>query len=203
MKENFLRRPRGIAEFAADGLRVIGLLSVAVAAIWWSATDAGILAFVLPALVAPRFIWVRPAFDIVFCVIVLVAAWSNVLDLYRTVSGWDSVVHLVCTAVLSLMLYLLLVRLSVVPAPGSACFRRRTAIVLTTMIGLALSALWEMVEWVGFVLVTEEIYATYDDTIGDMAAGGLGALLAGVLLARAPFAFHVDELPRADHDRLP
>ena len=27
---------------------------------------------------------------------------------------------------------------------------------------------------------------TYEDTVGDMAAGGLGSLLAGVLMARGP-----------------
>ncbi|HIX00203.1 MAG TPA: hypothetical protein H9871_08680, partial [Candidatus Nesterenkonia stercoripullorum] len=65
----------------------------------------------------------------------------------------------------------------------------RVAIIHTTTIGLAISALWEMVEWIGFELFTEDIYTTYDDTIGDMAAGGLGALVAGILLAVAPSFF--------------
>ncbi len=51
------------------------------------------------------------------------------------------------------------------------------------MIGLAASAVWEMIEWAGRTFVTDEIFVTYEDTIGDMAMGGLGALAAGVLVA--------------------
>lgn len=35
----------------------------------------------------------------------------------------------------------------------------------------------------GRTFVTDEIFVTYEDTIGDMALGGLGALAAGVLVA--------------------
>lgn len=183
MKENFLRQPATFLEYVADGLRILGFLSVFVAAIWWLPTDAAIVAFTLPGLVAPRFVGVRAGFDIVFQLTLLAAAWSNVADLYRTLAGWDSVVHVVCTAVLSPMVYLLLARWSVVPAQRAREFRKRTAIVLSTTIGLAISALWEMVEWVGFVLITDEIFVEYHDTIGDMAAGGFGALAAGFVLA--------------------
>lgn len=185
MIENFLRPPRSIAEYLADGLRVIGLLSVGVAAIWFSATDAGILAFALPALMAARFIGVHPTFDICFSVTVLIAAWSNVFDLYRTVPGWDSVMHLGCTAVLTPMLYQLLARFDVVPDLGGGSLKPRTIIVAFTSLGLALSVLWEFVEWAGFVWITDDIFVEYHDTIGDMAAGGLGALGAGIVVARS------------------
>ena len=60
------------------------------------------------------------------------------------------------------------------------------AVVLTTAFGLALGAMWEMVEWFGYAYLTDDIYVTYEDTVGDLAAGGLGSLLAGVLMARGP-----------------
>lgn len=184
MIENFVRPPRTVAEFVADSLRIVGVLSVIFAAIWRSPTDAGILALTLPALVAPRFIGVRAAFDIVFSVTVLIAAWSNIVDLYRTVDGWDLVIHFICTACLAPMLYLLLAQFDVVPAPGPGGLRIRVAVILSTAMGFALSALWEMVEWIGFVVFTDEIYVEYEDTIGDMAIGGLGAFVAGFVLAR-------------------
>ena len=189
MKENFLIAPASGAELTADALRLLGALSVVFAALALSPTDAGILAFITPALVAPRFLRVRPGFDIVFCAIVLIAAWSNVADLYRTYLGWDTAVHVICTAALAPMLYILFARFALVPAPGGPSFGAPAAIVHTTMIGLSISALWEMVEWIGFELFTEDIYTTYDDTIGDMAAGGLGALAAGILLATVPSLF--------------
>jgi hypothetical protein len=134
--------------------------------------------------VLPRFVGARAGFDIVFCVTVLVAAWSNVIDLYRTVPGWDLAVHVVCTGVLAVMLYVLAARLDVVPGVLGARPRARVPIVFITSVGLALSALWEMVEWVGFAFITDEIFVTYTDTIGDMAAGGLGALVGGVIASR-------------------
>ena len=181
MIENFLRPPKLPTEFVADALRVMGLVSVGIAALFFAMTDAGILAFALPALVAPRFIRVPPVFDIAFCLTVLVAAWSNVADLYRTLGAWDIVMHVLLTALMAPMLYMLLVRFDAAPSPGSSAVKRRAIIVSFTTLGLAISALWEMVEWAGFVLITDDIYVEYHDTIGDMAMGGLGALAAGIV----------------------
>ena len=184
MIENFLRRPRGWAELLADAVRVLGALSVIAALVGWSATDAGIVALTLPALVAPRFLGVRPGFDIVATLTILVAAWSNVLDLYTTVPGWDLVVHFAATGVLAILVYLLLAHLRIVDAPDRDM---RVPIVLTPTIGLAISAVWEMIEWLGKNLVTDDIFVTYDDTIGDMVFGGLGSLVAGCLLSALRF----------------
>ena len=185
MIENFLRPPRTIGDYAADAVRVIGALSVIVAAIWFTATDAGIVALTLPALVAPRFLGLRPAFDLLASVTILVAAWSNVFDLYTRIAWWDVVIHLVCTGVLAALVYVLCASAGIVAAPGTPSFTGRAAVVLATAFGLALSAVWEMIEWLGKTFVTDEIFVTYGDTIGDMAVGGVGALLAGFLLARA------------------
>ena len=197
MKRNFLRRPLSLGEWAADALRMVGLVSIVIAAVVFEPTDAGVLALALPALLVPRFVGVRASFDIVYGVTVLVAAWSNVLDLYSSVSWWDLVVHFVCTGVLAVMVYLGLSRVRVVPdrrGPGSP---RRTPLILTAAIGLALSALWEMIEWAGWRFISDDIYVAYQDSIGDMAVGGLGALIGGVLLAYLPLD-RPDALPRPE-----
>lgn len=183
MKEDFLRRPRTVAEYGADAIRVIGVLSMLVAAIWSTPTDAGILALATPALMLPRALGMRGGVDLAIGVTVLVAAASNVFDLYRSVPGWDLVVHFVCTGAIAATGYLVLARLRIVPAQDSPEFRRRMPVVLCTILGLAVSAVWEMIEWAGRTFVTDEIFVTYEDTIGDMALGGLGALAAGVLVA--------------------
>jgi hypothetical protein len=183
VKEDFLRRPRTVAEYGADAIRVIGVLSVLVAAIWSTPTDAGILALATPALMLPRALGMRGGVDLAIGVTVLVAAASNVFDLYRSVPGWDLVVHFVCTGAIAATGYLVLARLRIVPAQDSPEFRRRIPVVLCTILGLAVSAVWEMIEWAGRTFVTDEIFVTYEDTIGDMALGGLGALAAGVLVA--------------------
>ncbi|WP_347976370.1 hypothetical protein [Microbacterium sp. ProA8] len=183
MKARFLRPPQDVAEWVADAVRLLGPLSVVAAFVWWSPSDAGILALTLLALVVPRFVGVRPAFDVVFCLTVLVAAWSNVLGFYETVPGWDLVVHFVCTGVLAATAYVVLARLAVVPAPLAPTTRPVTPIVVVTSLGLSLSAVWEMAEWAGKTLVDPTIFVSYQDTIGDMAAGGLGAIVAGLVVA--------------------
>ncbi|SDQ23032.1 hypothetical protein [Microbacterium sp. cf332] len=183
MIENFLRPARTPSAWVADAVRLCGVVSILVAVVWFQPTDAGILAFALPALVAPRFIGVRPALDIASGVTVLVAAWSNVVDLYRVVPAWDIPMHFACTAVLAMLAYLVAAGVDIVPLPGGAGFRARVGVVVTTAFGLALSAVWEMVEWVGKAFV-DSIHVTYDDTIGDMVVGGVGSLVAGILIAR-------------------
>lgn len=184
MIARFLRRPAGAAEWAADALRAVGVLGVVVAGFGWSLTDAGILALALPALALPRFLGVHAGFDLVYSVTVLVAVWSNVLGLYRTVAGWDLVVHFACTGVIALMLYLFAGRLGIVGDPLGSRLPVRVPLTVVPLIGLAISAVWEMMEWIGYTFVSDDIFVTYVDTIGDMAAGGLGAVVAGVVAAR-------------------
>lgn len=186
MIENFLRVPQSLPEVAADALRVLGAFSVVIAAVFFELTDAGVVAFTLPGLVAPRFIGTRAWPDIVLSSTLLIAAWSNVFDLYTNIWWWDGFVHFVGGGVLAAALYLLLAHWRIVAAPGAAGFTATAAIVLTTMFGLALSALWEMVEWLGYAYITEQIHVTYTDTISDLAAGGLGALGAGCAVAFLP-----------------
>jgi hypothetical protein len=181
MIENFLRSPRTLGATVADAIRVLGLVSVVVAGIWFQATDAGILALALPALLVPRFLGVRSGFDILYGITVLVAAWSNVLDLYTALRWWDVPVHLLCTGLLAAVLYVALERFAVIPHASRPARQR---VVLMAVLGLAISALWEMVEWFGYTFISDEIFVAYQDTIGDMAVGGLGALLAGVALTR-------------------
>ncbi|MEJ1154844.1 hypothetical protein [Microbacterium marmarense] len=183
MIENFLRRPQTLGEGAADAVRVIGALSVVVAAIWFDLTDAGVLAFALPGLMVPRFVGVRSWFDITCSVTLLVAAWSNVFDLYTSVAWWDLAVHLVCTGVAAALLYVLLARIHILPSQRSERFVPAGAVVVVTAFGLALSAVWEMVEWIGFTFISDDIFVAYGDTIADMAVGGVGALLAGFAVA--------------------
>lgn len=183
MKEDFLRPPRSLAEWSADCLRVLGIVGVGVALIWLAPTDAGIAALALPALMLPRVLGLRGGFDLAVCATVLVAAWSNIFDLYRTIPGWDLVVHLICTGILTIVAALILTRAEVVTMTRDHGARPRTPLVLAPLLALALSAMWEMVEWLGWAYLSDEIFVTYQDTIGDMVFGGLGGIAAGVILA--------------------
>ena len=206
MIDNFLRPAETGSQRFADALRVLGVVSVVLALVFHELTDAAIIAFALPGLMFPRFLGMRAWADICVSVTVLVAAWSNVIDLYRTLPWWDIPVHFVLAGTMAVVAYLFLARHGIVRTPGAPGFTTTGAIVLATVLGLALGALWEMVEWFGYAYLTEDIYVTYEDTIGDMAAGGLGAVFAGWLMARGPHllvptALTTRESPRTTSNR--
>ena len=186
MIENFLRPLRGTVDVGADVLRGLGVLSVVLATIFFDATDAGIVAFALPGLFFPRFIGMKAWADLAFGGTLLVAAWSNVLDLYTRIGWWDLAVHFVCTGIVAAGVYLLLAQVGIISAPETARLASTAGLILTTTIGLALCALWEMVEWIGGTYISDAIYTAYDDTIGDMAVGGFGALCAGFAIVFLP-----------------
>ena len=183
MKEDFLRPPCSGADWTADAMRVIGILGVVAAAIWLKPTDAGVAAFALPALMLPRMLGLRGWFDTTACATVLAAAWSNLLDLYAAISWWDLVVHFACTGVLAIVAAEVLTRTGVVGLTAAARPRPRTPLVIVPLIALALSAVWEMIEWFGSAYISDAIHVGYQDTIGDMILGGLGGVVAGVVLS--------------------
>lgn len=196
MKEDFLRPPRTPAEWAADALRVVGILGVITAAILLQPTDAGIAALALPALMLPRMLGMRAWFDAGAGAIVLAAAWSNVFDLYAAIWWWDLVLHFACTAVLAVIAAEILTRTGIAAITASP--PPRTPLALVPLIALALSAVWEMIEWFGAEYISDQIHVGYQDTIGDMVLGGLGGLVAGGMLAlvdvrRLPDGTHAAE----------
>ncbi len=180
MYANLKRPPRGVVEWSADAVRAAAIVGVVVSLFTLPFTDFAVLSMSLPAVMLSRMIGLRAGLDLLTCVTVIVAAGSNVIDLYRAWTGWDLIVHAVCTGVLAAVALVLLDDARVIEPTG----RRRTPIVVATSAGLALSAAWEMVEWFGYRFITDAIFVTYDDTIGDMIAGGAGALVAGVLASR-------------------
>jgi hypothetical protein len=191
VKDDFLRPAATLGDWLADGLRLIGVLALIAAAIWLKPTDVGIAALALPALMLPRMLGLAAWFDVTACATVLVAAWSNVFDLYRTVTGWDLVLHFLCTGVLAVIAAVILTRTGIVPLAAAVdgsgpSLRRRTPVVLVPLVALAISAVWEMIEWLGWRYLSDDIFVTYQDTIGDMVLGGLGGIAAGILLAFVP-----------------
>lgn len=177
---NLKRPPPSVTDGLADAVRAVAIVLVVVSLFTLPFTDFAVLSMSLPAVMLARMIGLRSGLDLVTCVTVFVAAGSNVVELYRAWTGWDLVVHLVCTGLLAAVTLVLLDDAGVIAPTG----RRRTPIVVATIAGLALSAVWEMIEWFGYRFITDAIFVTYDDTIGDMIAGGAGALLAGLLASR-------------------
>lgn len=96
----------------------------------------------------------------------VVATW---LDLFTRVGWWDDVSHLGHWFLVSMGLGLL-------AAPG---VRPRWVLVpLLAGVGALLAVLWELLEW---ALFYREAGGPYADTLGDLALGSSGALLAALV----------------------
>ena len=106
----------------------------------------------------------------------LVDVTGNTLDLYDSVGWWDDANHFANWALLCGGLGLLL-RPSV-PTRG-------LLVLVVTGLGAALAVLWEVGEWWAFIRHGTELATAYEDTLGDEVLGTLGALGAGLVLARA------------------
>jgi len=106
----------------------------------------------------------------------LIDVTGNTLDLYDSVSWWDDANHFVNWALLCGGLGLLLARTNVRP--------RAVLALAICGIGAVLAILWELGEYFAFIRGGTELATAYTDTLGDLTLGTLGALLAGLLVAR-------------------
>lgn len=175
----FLRRPETHAVRVADGIRVLAAASVVAAAVGWGWIQFAVFMLALLATLVPRALALPGAIDIATGITAVVAAWSNVLDLYEIVPAWDKLIHALLGGLVALLAVTLAQRAGAVPAAGD---RRAVPLLVTTTVafGLATGVLWEMLEWTGHTYIDPGVHVGYDDTIGDLAAGGFGSLVAGL-----------------------
>jgi hypothetical protein len=177
MVETFLRAPRDTGEIAADALRLLGLVSGIIAGVIAGPLQFGVFGLVAIGLVVPRFLGVRPALDIATALVLLVAAWASALNLYVLTPAIDIPVHLLLNGLIAAHAVVLFQRVSVLPAlPPPAL------VLVTVAVGTTAGVLWEVGEWAGNRFLDPAIFVGYEDTIGDLAVGGLGALLAGLAM---------------------
>jgi hypothetical protein len=171
----------------ADLLRVGGLASLAWSMLDGQWVDAALFALVMLGVVLPRLLRTQPVLDVVSCLAVLFAAWSAVLNLYVTYDWLDVVVHAIACGLITAIVHRMLVSCAVLPGAEDRSLRWSTigVVVVFTALGLGLGVVWEMLEWFGHAYVDARIQVGYNDTIGDLAADGLGALATGLLVLRS------------------
>jgi hypothetical protein len=182
MPHPVFRRPEGPAEFIADGVRAVAAVSVIVAAIGWSPVDALSIALVLALMFVPRALELRPGFDITFGIVVLVAVWSNVLDLYITTRWWDLPVHFATNGVCAALLYVVFARFEILADPTTLPRPMLSVALVTTFIGVTFGVLWELWEWFAYNFLDPGMLVGYEDSLGDLVVGGLGSLVAGLTM---------------------
>ena len=178
------------ARAAADVLRLAAVASLVWAVLGREWVNAALFALVVGGLLLPRLLRSWSVLDLVYAGVVLFAAWSAVLDLYVAYNWLDVVVHAVATGLVTVTVHRLLVRTGVLPPPDATEHRRAgprragLGVVVTVLaLGMALGVLWEVGEWLGHTYLDERIQVGYDDTMGDLLADALGALVAGLVVS--------------------
>jgi hypothetical protein len=170
----------------ADLLRLVALLSVVVGLLAFGGVAGALFFLVLGGTMLPRALRAPAPLDVACSLVLLVAAWAAELDWYLAVGWLDVVVHAATTGLVAVLAHLVLVRLGAAPdVAGSTPARPRLArFVLTLCFGATLAVLWELGEWFGHTVLDDRIQVGYPDTVGDLAAGLLGAAVGGAVLAR-------------------
>ena len=105
----------------------------------------------------------------------LVDVTGNSLDLYDAVVWWDDFNHFANWALLLTGIGLII------------CEQVRppwAVVLLVTGLGAVLAIAWELGEWWTFIRHGTELDTAYEDTLGDETLGTLGALVAGLVVAR-------------------
>jgi hypothetical protein len=183
--------PTAVAERTAlvpgDAVRAAALLSLVVGTVALGGVAGALFLLVLGGLVVPRALGVPTLLDVAYGACLLVAAWAAQLAWYDAVTGLDLAAHAACTALVAAVAHAALVRGGLVPEPGAPAPRhaRWGTVVVVAGLGAAGAVLWEVGEWAGHTYLDDAIGVGYADTVTDLAAGVLGALVAGLVLARA------------------
>jgi hypothetical protein len=99
---------------------------------------------------------------------------GNAANLYDTISWWDDVNHLVNWAILVGGFGVLLL---------STTLDRWPIFGLAVGFGATTAILWELLEYVAFIRHSPELKTAYHDTLGDLALGLAGSVVAGLLVA--------------------
>lgn len=134
----------------------------------------------LAALIVPLWwLWRRPArypvaVDILLVLPFLIDTLGNALDLYDTVGWWDDANHFVNWAILTAAAALVLRR-----QPMEKVY----AVGLAIGFGAVTAIGWEIMEYFAFIRDSPELETAYTDTLGDLALGTAGSILAAIAIA--------------------
>jgi len=167
----------------SDLIRLLALAGVALAWIPYSWSASLVFVVVFAVVLVPRIAELPRPVDLAVGITWLVAGWANVASWYVTVDWVDIPIHLTTPGATAAAVYLLLVRVALVPPLQERRVRSAALVLLTFALGAALAVLWEFYEWLAYAGPGGAPVVGYADTIGDLLNGCIGAVVAGIGLA--------------------
>ena len=167
-----------------DLLRIALAIGAVVDALDRDWTGAGYLVVSSLAVLGARLANLPRVLDLAFVLPMSLTGWGEALGFYDTYAWFDRVVHFLVPTLGAPVVYVALARLEVLPDPRDETgLRRDTGMFLVTLaLGLAIGAVWEIIEWAADGTLGSNLSEGNDDTVGDLIADGLGALAGAALL---------------------
>ena len=168
-----------------DPLDVYRILFVGGAVVWGlSGRPVAVLVAASAVLLLARLIDLPRFYDFSLIVVMVLVAWGEVLGLYDSWKGYDNVVHFTVPFLLTGMVYVLLVRLGVLPELSDLKqVHQKFGFFLTAvMLGMAIGAGWEIIEWSLDEWAGSNLVGTATDTATDLIWDTMGATLSAIVL---------------------
>ena len=136
------------------------------------------------AVLVARAIDLPRVYDLCFVVAMCFTGWGEALGLYDAIPWYDNLVHFVVPLLGAPVVYIALARLDVVPDPRDETHARHYVgmFIVTLALGLAIGAIWEIVEWSSDGTLGSNLSLGNDDTVGDLIADGSGSVIGALLL---------------------
>jgi uncharacterized membrane protein YjdF len=168
-----------------DPLDVCRLLFIA-ATIVWGLTGHSVVGLVgaCVILVLARVASLPRFYDFSLIVAMVLIAWGEVLGVYDSWRYYDNVVHTTVPLLVTGMVYVLLMRLGVLPELRELTqLHQRIGFFLTAlMLGMAIGAGWEIVEWSLDELTGSNLATSVTDTATDLIWDTIGAATSALIL---------------------
>ena len=123
-------------------------------------------------------------YDLALVVAMILTGFGEAFGLYDLFPSYDNYVHFLTPMLCSQVAYIALARLEVLPDPrDDTSTPHYVGIFLVTLsLGLAIGAVWEVIEWSSDGVLGSNLSMGNDDTVGDLIADGLGSMTGGLLL---------------------
>jgi uncharacterized membrane protein YjdF len=158
---------------------------VGVIVVWLARGD-----FPLNLLVSTIAVWaVRPIllprpYDLAYCIVFALTGWGDAVGLYDALSFYDNIVHFLVPLFSGQVIYILLARIELVPDPKDSSTPAHYAglFSVTAALGIAVGALWEIVEWTADSTIGSDLQLGNEDTVTDLLADASGAFAGAALL---------------------
>lgn len=168
-----------------DPLDVARLAFIAATIVW------GVLGHSLTGLIAAsvvlllaRAISLPRFYDASVIVVMVLLSWGSALGIYGSWGFYDNVVHFIVPLATTGMIYLILVRLGVLPELRDLKgLPQQFGFFLTAMaLGMAIGAGWEVVEWLLDQVTNVGRVGSADDTATDLISDTLGSAGSALIL---------------------